>query len=207
LTVDVAPPVTGRRVRPDQAAGVTKLQELGAAARAHDGPLSLERIRQRMRRGARVAHHRHVNSSFHRGHASQVVVRFEGFGSRQAYSGLGMSPQTAGLDRAGRRRGRPLRPAPPRVGRHPPPVARRPSPVARDQKHAITRPSHSTSIFRRRSPFGKARHGHDVAAYHDDELGARGEPHFTHVTHVAARRRRLLGSVEKEYCGLGDAHR
>jgi hypothetical protein len=45
LTVDVAPPVTGRESTADQAAGGTKLQELGAAARATMAPLPWRRIR------------------------------------------------------------------------------------------------------------------------------------------------------------------
>jgi len=46
---------------------------------------------------------------------------------------------------------------------------------------------------------GQARHGHDVAADHDDELGAGGEAHLAHVHHVFDGAARSAGRVENEY--------
>ena len=50
-----------------------------------------------------------------------------------------------------------------------------------------------------RGHFRQARHGHDLAAHHDDELRAGGEPDFADIDFMTGRRAAQLASVEKEY--------
>src|SRR6184192_24672 len=50
-------------------------------------------------------------------------------------------------------------------------------------------------------------HGHDVAADHDHELRARGEPHLADVDHVVRRGAAQLRIGREGVLGLGDAHR
>src|SRR5262245_14267501 len=59
----------------------------------------------------------------------------------------------------------------------------------------------------RRRHLGQARHGHDVAADHHDELGACRETHFAYVDDVVRGRRAQLRVGRERVLGLGDAHR
>src|SRR4051812_27280679 len=59
----------------------------------------------------------------------------------------------------------------------------------------------------RRRHLGQARHGHDVAADHHYELGARRQAHFAHVYHVVRRRAPQRSIGRKGRLGLRHAHR
>ena len=69
-----------------------------------------------------------------------------------------------------------------------------------------TLPSIRSILFGRRH-LRQAGHGHDVAADHDDELGAGGEPHLAHVDHVVRRRAAQPRVGGERVLGLGHAHR
>jgi len=61
-----------------------------------------------------------------------------------------------------------------------------------DKRGASLKQAHHFSVDQvdlvRRGHLGQSGHGHDVAADHHHELGARREPHFAHVDHVIGRR-------------------
>jgi len=59
----------------------------------------------------------------------------------------------------------------------------------------------------RRRHLGQPRHGHDVAADHDDEFRARSEAHLAHVYDVIRRRGAQLRISRERILGLRHAHR
>src|SRR6267142_5304125 len=61
--------------------------------------------------------------------------------------------------------------------------------------------------FDRRWDLGQSRHGHDVAADHHDELGARREAHLAHIDHVIDRCSPQLRVGRERILGLRNAHR